>query len=330
VKFGIFGGARSVAGIEDGYRASYQSYIESVVEAEQLGYYSSFLVEHHFTGQGQVSASLNLLTYIAAKTARIRLGTAVVVIPWHNPVLVTEQAATLDLLSGGRFDFGVGKGYRFSEFEGFCIPIAESTERFEEAMAVIRKAWTSEGRFSHHGPRWHFDNIVVEPTPVQRPHPPLWLAAGRPESLRYTAREGYHLLLDQFQTFEVILERLAIYRAELEACGRTYDPLGVGVARALFVAETPAEREAAVAARIRHLQYMNAHGRSADGTQRSSMVSDDDLVKATEEGVLLGTPDEIIDRLKRLEAGGVGYVLLTANQQSSLRLFAEKVMPAFA
>ena len=75
---------------------------------------------------------------------------------------------------------------------------------------------------------------------------------------------------------------------------------------------------------------MNAHGRSADGTQRSSMVSDDDLVKATEEGVLLGTPDEIIDRLKRLEAGGVGYVLLTANQQSSLRLFAEKVMPAFA
>ena len=118
-------------------------------------------------------------------------------LPWHNPVLIAEQAATLDLLSGGRFDFGVGKGYRQAEFDGFCIPIAEATERFDEAMEIIRKAWTSEGRFSHHGKRWHYDNIVVEPEPLQRPHPPLWLAAGSPDSVRRAAREGYNLLLDQ-------------------------------------------------------------------------------------------------------------------------------------
>src|SRR5258708_2878304 len=147
-----------------------------------------FMVEHHFTGQGQVSASMTLLAYLAAKTQKIRLGTAVVVLPWHNPVLVAEQAATLDLLSGGRFDFGVGKGYRQAEFDGFCIPIAEATERFDEAIEIIRKAWTSKGRFSHHGKRWHYDDVVVEPEPLQRPHPPLWLAAGSHDSVRRAAR----------------------------------------------------------------------------------------------------------------------------------------------
>ena len=93
-----------------------------VADAERLGFAHMFMVEHHFTGQGQVSASMTLLSYLAAKTERIRLGTAVVVLPWHNPVLIAEQAATLDLLSGGRFDFGVGKGYRDLEYKGFNIP----------------------------------------------------------------------------------------------------------------------------------------------------------------------------------------------------------------
>jgi alkanesulfonate monooxygenase SsuD/methylene tetrahydromethanopterin reductase-like flavin-dependent oxidoreductase (luciferase family) len=121
------------------------------VEAEALGYDSSFVVEHHFTGFGQVSASLNLLTWVAARTSRLRLGTAVLVLPWHNPVLLAEQAATIDLLSNGRLEFGVGKGYRANEFAGFCIPMEEAEERFEEGLAVILKAWTSNERFSHHG-----------------------------------------------------------------------------------------------------------------------------------------------------------------------------------
>jgi alkanesulfonate monooxygenase SsuD/methylene tetrahydromethanopterin reductase-like flavin-dependent oxidoreductase (luciferase family) len=328
MKFGLFGGARSTPGVEDGYRLGYDAYIDSVIEAEDLGFYSSFLVEHHFTGEGQVSSSLNLLTYLAAKTSTIRLGTAIVVLPWHNPVLIAEQAATLDLLSNGRFDFGVGKGYRFNEFERFCVPIEEATERFDEAMDFIRKAWTTEGRFSHEGKRWCFKDVMIEPKPVQNPHPPFWLAAGRPESLRNAAAGGYNLLLDQFQTFDVILERLAIFREALDDVGRTYDPLGVGVARGLFIAKTDAEREDAIAARMKALAAMNAHGSSGD--QKSSMVSDADLLKATEEGVLLGTPDEIIERLKKLEAGGVGYVLLSSRTQGALRTFAREVMPAFA
>jgi alkanesulfonate monooxygenase SsuD/methylene tetrahydromethanopterin reductase-like flavin-dependent oxidoreductase (luciferase family) len=330
MKFGMFGGISASGGDVTGYRASYEDYIAAVMEAETLGYHGNFVVEHHFTGMGQVSASLNLLTFLAARTRRIRLGTAVVVLPWHNPVLIAEQAATLDLLSGGRFDFGVGKGYRFSEFDGFRIPIEQASERFEEAMTVIRAAWTTQGRFSHRGKRWHFEDIVVEPATIQQPHPPFWMAAGRPESLRAAALDGYNLLLDQFQTVDVALERLAVYRDALEEAGRPWNPMEAAVARALYVAETPSEREAAVAARIRQLTFMNAHGQSADGTQRSSMVSDDDLMKATEHGVLIGTPAEIIDRLRVLEDGGVGYVLLSPQTEGAMRVFAEKIMPAFS
>lgn len=330
MKFGLFGGAREHQGAEDGYRVGYNAYIEAVIEAEALGYYSNFLVEHHFSGLGQVSASLNLLTYIAAKTSTIRLGPAVVVIPWHNPMLIAEQAATVDLLSNGRLDFGVGKGYRYNEFQGFCIPIEEAGERFEEAMEVIRKAWTAEGRFSHHGKRWHFDDVVCEPAPAQKPHPPLWMAAGRPESLQYTAREGYNLFLDQFQTFDVILERLRIYKDAMAAAGREYDPLGVAVARGLLIAKTDAEREAAIAGRMKMLEVMNAFGRSPTGDRKSSMVSDDDLYKATVEGTLIGTPDEIIERLQSMQAEGVEYVLLATAAPDALRTFAKEIMPAFA
>ena len=330
MKFGMFGGARSVSGVDDGYREGYSAYIDAVLEAEALGYYSNFLVEHHFSGMGQVSASLSLLSYLAAQTKTIRLGTAVVVLPWHNPVLVAEQAATLDLLSNGRFDFGVGKGYRYNEFEGFCIPIEESTERFEEAMEVIRKAWTTKGGFSHHGKRWHYDNIIIEPEPVQKPHPPFWLAAGRPESLRYAAQEGYNLFLDQFQTVEVMMERFHIYREAVLETGREFTPHSVAVARRLLIAKTAAEREAAIAARMKSQEVMNAHGTSADKSVKSSMVSDPDLRKAATEGTLIGTPEEIIERLKSLEREGVDYVILSTRGNDALRVFAEEVMPAFA
>src|SRR3954471_2400552 len=165
MKFGLFGGAKSAGVGAAGDSQGYRTFIDYVLYAEELGYESLFVVEHHFTGIGQVSASLNLLSYLAGRTTRLRLGTAVVVLPWHNPVLLAEQVATLDLLSDGRVDFGVGKGYRDGEFLGFGIPIAEATERYDEALEVLRKAWTSAGRFSHHGKHWHFENVVVEPRP---------------------------------------------------------------------------------------------------------------------------------------------------------------------
>jgi alkanesulfonate monooxygenase SsuD/methylene tetrahydromethanopterin reductase-like flavin-dependent oxidoreductase (luciferase family) len=132
MRFGLFGSAQANGSdLDASIGQGFHDYIDFNVEAESLGYHSTFLVEHHFTGWSQVSATLNLLTYLAARTKTLCLGTAVMVLPWHNPVLVAEQAATLDVLSGGRLDFGIGKGYRHSEFTGFCIPSEEAEERFE-------------------------------------------------------------------------------------------------------------------------------------------------------------------------------------------------------
>src|ERR1700742_4279719 len=147
MQFGIFGSAQAHAadlGPETGQ--GFREYLDYAVLAEQLGFRSSFLVEHHFTGWNQVSATLMLQTALAMRTTRLRLGTAVIVLPWHNPVLLAEQAATIDLLSGARLKFRVGKVYRHNEFAGFCIPMEEADARFEESLALILKAWTSEQR----------------------------------------------------------------------------------------------------------------------------------------------------------------------------------------
>src|SRR5437868_2746360 len=247
MEFGIFGSAQASTqdlGPETGQ--GFRDYLDYAVEAEALGYRSSFLVEHHFTGWNQVSATLMLQTALAMRTTTLRLGTAVIVLPWHNPVLLAEQAATLDLISGGRLDFGVGKGYRHSEFKGFGIPPEEAEARFEEALEVIRRAWTSRTRFSHHGRFWNFEDIVVEPPSAQRPHPPIWVAAASAPSIRRAAARSFNLILDQYAAPDVIGERIALYRAEREANGHTFDPMQVTVARQVYVAKNAADKEAAL------------------------------------------------------------------------------------
>jgi alkanesulfonate monooxygenase SsuD/methylene tetrahydromethanopterin reductase-like flavin-dependent oxidoreductase (luciferase family) len=290
------------------------------------------VVEHHFTGVGQLSASLNFLSYLAGRTERIRLGTAVIVLPWHNPALLAEQVATLDLVSNGRFDFGVGKGYRENEFAGFSIPIEEATERFDETLAFLRKAWSSPDRFSHHGKRWRFESIVIEPRPVQQPHPPLWMGAGSFESIRRAAREDFNLLLDQVATIDLTIERVAAYRDELAGHGRPWRPERIGVARALQIVRSEAEREAALALRTKVLRAIGGLARGPGAERYQNFGSHADPNLASEESALLGTPDEIIARLKKLEAGGVDYVLLIdpTGSVGSLSAFAEEIMPAFA
>ena len=138
MRFGLFGSASARrGGAEFDSSEGFRDFIEYNVEAEALGFHSTFVVEHHFTGYGQVSATLNLLTWLGARTSRLRLGTAVMVLPWHNPVLLAEQAATLDLLSGGRLDFGIGKGYRYNEFAGFRMSMEDADARFDECLEVL-------------------------------------------------------------------------------------------------------------------------------------------------------------------------------------------------
>jgi alkanesulfonate monooxygenase SsuD/methylene tetrahydromethanopterin reductase-like flavin-dependent oxidoreductase (luciferase family) len=331
MKFGLFGGARAARGGPSGDSQGYADYIDYVCEAEALGFHGVFIVEHHFTGHGQVSASMSVLSYLAARTKRIRLGTAVVVLPWHNPVLVAEQAATLDLLSDGRFDVGVGKGYRDSEFAGFCVAPDEAAERFDEAMAVIRQAWAGGGRFSHHGKRWHFDDIVVEPMPKQRPHPPFWLGAGSEDSIRRAAREGYNLLLDQLGPIDLTLARVAAFREECARVGRNFDPLTIGVTRGLQILRHESERDAAIATRYDVLKAIGGLARGA-GAELYRRIGERQSLREFDDAALLGTPAEIVARLRRLEAGGVALVLLVDPRPSieNLRLFAREIMPEFA
>ena len=156
----------------------FRDYLDFNVEAEALGFHSSFLVEHHFTGWNQVSATLMLLTALAMRTTTLRLGSAVMVLPWHNPVLLAEQAATLDLISGGRFDFGIGKGYRHSEFKGFQIAPEEAEARFEEAVAVMTRALTTRAALLAPRPLLAFRGHRGRAAAGAKPHPPFWVAAG--------------------------------------------------------------------------------------------------------------------------------------------------------
>jgi probable F420-dependent oxidoreductase len=327
MQFGLFGGARTSRMGPQADSSGYGDFIAYVKQAERLGFGHVFLVEHHFTGHGQLSASLTLLSYLAACTTRIRLGTAVTVLPWHNPVLLAEQVATLDLLSNGRFDFGVGKGYRDQEFSGFCIPMDEASERFDEAIEVLRKAWTSVGRFSHHGRHWHFDSIVVEPAPMQQPHPPFWLGAGSKASICRAAREGYNLLLDQIASVEVTIERVSIFREECRRIGRPYHPMMVGVTRAFQLVHTNEERQQALLTRARVLKTI---GGLASGARRAGSTIDSVLALESNDAPLLGTPTEIVARLKELEAGGIELVLLVDPNASiaALQAFGAEIMPA--
>ncbi len=330
MKFGIFGGARQKRGLADtDSPTGYRDWIEYNIEAEALGYYSTYTTEHHFTGLGQVSASLNLLTYLAAKTTTLRLGTAVMTLPWHNPILLAEQAATLDLVSDGRLDFGIGKGYRYNEFNGFAIDMAEAEEIFEESFGLILKAWQQEERWSHDGPRWQFNDIVVEPPCVQKPHPPVWLAAGRPESIRAAARAGAHLLLDQYSPLDAALERAAIFREALRDMDVDPSERQIALARGLYIATDQADKDEVIARRTKARGLVDALADTPDGDNKASIMR----FKGPEEaidGALIGTLDEIHARVEAIQAGGIDYVLLSnaGGGVEALRIFSREFITA--
>ena len=310
--------------------AGFRDYFDFNIEAEALGFHSSFSVEHHFSGWNQVSATLMLLMALAARTKTLRLGTAVMVLPWHNPVLLAEQAATLDVVSGGRFDFGIGKGYRHSEFKGFAMAPEEAEARFEEAIEIITRSWTTRTRFSHHGKFWKFDDIVVEPPPAQNPHPPFWVAAGNPHSIAKTASRGFNLILDQYASPETLAERIAVFKAARAEKGLAFNPMQVTVARQLYVAKDKADKEAALVKQAEYTKRTINVSRSPDAKTGSHVLAYADRAGATEENALFGTPDEIATMLEALQNAGVEYILLTiSGGKDQLRRFAREIMPAF-
>ena len=312
----------------------FHDWIDFNVEAERLGFHSTFLVEHHFTGWNQSSATLMMLACLAMRTTTLRVGTAVAVLPWHNnPVLLAEQVTTLDVMSKGRFDFGIGKGYRHNEFAGFMMAPEEADPRFEEAVEFLRHAFVPE-RFSFDGRFFKYDNIVIEPPPFQKPHPPYWVAAGNPHTIARAAGRGFNLILDQYASPATLGERIAIYKAAREAAGLSFNPMQVAVARQLYIAKDKADKEEALARQAGYTRRTIDASRNPEGKKEgaagSHVMAYADRSGATEENALYGTPDEIRAMLEALKTAKVGYVIFTvAGGVDQLRWFAREIMPAF-
>ena len=165
--------------------------------AEALGMHSAWIGEHHFNSLGVLSCPDLVLSYIAARTRRIRLAPAVTVLPLHHPIRVAEQWATLDLLSNGRVDFAAGRGYDSREYEPFKVSFADNQGIFEEGMELVRKLWAADGRISHHGPHYQFDDVRITPKPVQRPLPAYVGSFSKP-SIELAARLGCGLIVAPF------------------------------------------------------------------------------------------------------------------------------------
>ncbi len=210
-------------------------------EAETLGFDSVWPAEHHFSEYGYCASPQVSLAAVAARTSRIRLGTGVVVLPFHNPVRVAEDFAFLDLMSDGRVDLGVGRGYQPMEYRGFGMEgsQAESREIFDEAIRLIRACWTQE-RVTFKGRHYQVEDLEVRPKPLQQPHPPVYMACLSPASFALAGRYGFNVLMSGAFGLspEGAKEGIADYRAARKAAG--HDPASgqIALLLKLYVGDT--------------------------------------------------------------------------------------------
>jgi alkanesulfonate monooxygenase SsuD/methylene tetrahydromethanopterin reductase-like flavin-dependent oxidoreductase (luciferase family) len=191
--------------------------------AEPLGFDSLFALEHHFTGYAMSPAPTQLLSYYAGRTRRIQLGTAVIVLPWHDPVRVAEQIALLDILCGGRCVFGFGRGAASVEYEGFRIPMGEARPRFVEAAQIIVKALANE-TFEHQGEFYQIPRTAIRPRAISHPERRFYASAVSPDSAEIMAKLGFGVLMVMQNEWPKAAEDIARYREIATASGHTPRP----------------------------------------------------------------------------------------------------------
>jgi alkanesulfonate monooxygenase SsuD/methylene tetrahydromethanopterin reductase-like flavin-dependent oxidoreductase (luciferase family) len=320
----------------------YSRALDIAQAAEALGFGNIWLAEHHFSTYGYLARPAQLATYLAAKTTRLRVGTAVIVVPLHHPLVIAEEIATLDLLSGGRADIGLGRGYQHYEFERLGLELDTSRARWEESVDVILKAF--EGTpFTYDGKIFQIPETSVFPQPITRPHPPIWVTAQSPESIEATVRRGFNVLTGGFG---VPIERMAEFRRlfdRLVAEAKPAHPLQVGVQRAVYVTENEADARAAaeearwnmrVTLSLRN-HYERVEGGRAVPIPAPKEPAVDDLL---DRFLVIGTPDTCIRQIRRVqELVGITHFncsfwfgdLEHPRVLRSMELFAREVMPAF-
>jgi alkanesulfonate monooxygenase SsuD/methylene tetrahydromethanopterin reductase-like flavin-dependent oxidoreductase (luciferase family) len=316
--------------------------LEIAQAAETLGFRNVWLAEHHFSTYGYLSRPAQLATYIAARTSRLRVGTAVIVVPLHHPLVIAEEIATLDLLAGGRVDIGLGRGYQHYEFERFGLELSSGRGRWEESVDVILKALGGQP-FSYDGKHFKIPETTIFPHPVQQPRPPIWITAQSPDSVEAAVRRGFNVLTGGFG---IPLERMGEFRRlfdRLVAEVRPAHPLQVGVQRAVYVTDSEADaRVAAEEARwnmrvtlsLRNHQERVEAGRAIP-VPGASEPSIDDLL---DRFLVVGTPATCIRQITRIrDLVGITHFncsfwfgdLAQARVLRSMELFSREVMPAF-
>jgi len=171
----------------------YEENIELVKYADEIGLDTVWIAEHHFSDYGVMPSTQVFGSYIAGITKRIRIGTGVVVLPFHHPIRVAEEFSFLDVLSDGRLDFGVGRGYQPHEFEIYGVPISESRTRFEEALQIIKMSWTQD-EVNFEGKHFVIKGARPRPKPLQKPHPPLFGASFNQDTIKFQAKKKMNLI----------------------------------------------------------------------------------------------------------------------------------------
>ena len=326
------------------YRSSQEIYsrgVELAQAAETLGFRNVWLGEHHFSTYGYLSRPAQLATYIAAKTTTLRVGTAVIVVPLHHPLLVAEEIATLDLVSGGRLDVGLGRGYQRYEFERLGLALDSGGQRWDESIDILLKAF--EGKpFTYDGKIFKIPETSIFPQPLQKPHPPIWVTAQSPYALEYAARRGFNVLTGGFGvSFDRLAEFGQVLKKTFSEAKHARQPT-VGVQKACYVTKDKADaRDAAEHARWNMrvtLSLRNNYERVENGNAVAVPgKTEPALEELIENYLVIGTPETCIRQIKRIDdAVGISYFncnfcfgdLDQKRVLRSMELFAKEVAPA--
>jgi luciferase family oxidoreductase group 1 len=307
---------------------------ERIRVMDEAGYDAVWLAEHHFTGYS-VCPSVHMMgVQVASVTKRIRIGTGVSLAAFYHPLRLAEEVALLDLLSGGRVNWGAGRGFDPVEFSLFGVPVSESAERFQEAVKIVEAAWTSD-RLNWSGKRWKFENVEVLPKPVQRPHPPIWLATGSEGSIRWAAKNGYSILLGPHTTPGEIAAQRELYRSGLKAAGHQSNGRELPMARMIAIADTDEEarRVAREGAAWIASSYINGSKvtNPAKRDQQFLMMEREKLLdRYVDEVVIHGSPARVVEQVARLrEEISMEYLMCVPLSHASFMAFTEQVLPHF-
>jgi natural product biosynthesis luciferase-like monooxygenase protein len=321
MKFAIF----ALSEQRDGVSASdvYKSIVDQAVAAEELGYDAIWLAEHHFTKYGVAPSIPVLGAAVAEHTSTIRIGSGISVLPFHDPRRLAEDYAMLDVLSGGRLDFGCGRGYQPAEFAAFGVSMEEARERFEESVEVIDGLWRNE-TFSYHGKFFEFEDLSLYPRPVQSP-PPIWLAAVSPSSFVAAAKAGRPFLsAPQITPLPKIREGYDTYRRVLGESGWDDSSVTLPLQRSVYVADSLEAARSAPAEAYMWYSRTNANRMAKQGAaikgyefyQKAQgnllQVEYDRLVD--DGSLLFGTPDTVAAQIETLrDELGLNYLICWMN-----------------